>query len=318
MMGTAPVKAHRPRCTWSTSADNPYSASKTIEQILHLQQVVKIPGIHDLSENFSSATVPAKKPARSQPKGLKMRFRPIGFGSGKIGEIGSSSGSDEETEDAQVPFKKPAAVESSDSSTSDEEMTEAPPPPSKSKHDRNSTSAPSTKDSSSQSLKRKHGEGEDKNSKNSSYRPTSDIDDRGLKRLKKKQTESQRDRASALTNKYSTPILPPRKSIASSSISANPASSPKLPKSDSAILPPKSPPAQQSSQASDMPLVRSSQESGSKKGPSNSLRTAVHDRENGASAKESSLATEPCTIGGDRQKKVKKLKDKKHSSEEQK
>jgi len=230
--------------------------------------VVKIPGIHDSSENFSSATVPAKKPVRPQPKGLKMRFRPIGVGSRKIGEIGSSSGSDEETEEAQVPFKKPAAVESSDSSTSDEEMTEAPPLPSKSKHDKNPTLAPSTKDSSSQSLKRKHGEGEDKKSKNSSYKPTSDIDDRELKRLKKKQTESQKsmgDRASALTNKYSTPILPPRKSTASSSISANPASSPKLPKSHSAILPPKSSPVQQSSQASGMPLVPSSQEWGSKK-----------------------------------------------------
>lgn len=69
-----------------------------IDSTLHLQQVVKIPSAKTKSK---TATVPQKKPVRQQPEGLKMRFKPIGFGSGGTGKIGgeSSSDSDSESED---------------------------------------------------------------------------------------------------------------------------------------------------------------------------------------------------------------------------
>jgi hypothetical protein len=145
---------------------------------------VKLPGIHDSSSmtaSLSNAAPQAKKPVRQQPPGLKMRFRPMGFGDGEPGRIGSSSSSveeepssdsDEKMEESPVVFRRPVrlASQSSDESSesegsSDVEMTNV-------------------------SLKRKHG-GEGRNSKHSSSR-SSNIDDRELKRSKKKQTESRR------------------------------------------------------------------------------------------------------------------------------
>ena len=73
-------------------------ASREIDQIMHLQHIVKLPGVHEgvdsNSSSASKATIPTIKSARPQPKGLKMRFRPLGFGSGEPGTIGS--------EDSQV------------------------------------------------------------------------------------------------------------------------------------------------------------------------------------------------------------------------
>jgi hypothetical protein len=105
----------------------------------------------------------------------------MGFGDGEPGKIGSSSSSveeepssdsDEKMEESPVVFRRPVrlASQSSDESSesegsSDVEMTNV-------------------------SLKRKHG-GEGRNSKHSSSR-SSNIDDRELKRSKKKQTESRR------------------------------------------------------------------------------------------------------------------------------
>lgn len=134
-----------------------------------------------------------------------MRFRPIGFGSGETGKIGSTSpsASDVEMEDDSssmicraVSKSKNADKSDSDSSDSDEEMEDAPPVSSK-PHMKTKTSRPSSSRTSEKepSLKRKHSEGGEKKPKHSSSSIISSIDNRGLKRLKKKQKKSQRNTA---------------------------------------------------------------------------------------------------------------------------
>ncbi|TVY87651.1 hypothetical protein LAWI1_G004938 [Lachnellula willkommii] len=224
---------------------------KPIDQILHLQQIIKIPGMDGSTAKSSKATVPAKKPVRPQPKGLKMRFLPIGFGTGNPGKIGSDSnsvdgsstesvsGSDNE-EGASKGFKKPASIASSSDEESDQEMTEAPPLPKPKVSKAPSSSTP---------LKRKHSEGGEKKTKHSSSKPAPDIDDRQLKRQKTKQNGSQEDRVSAST-KTATPIPPPKSLLKTSDTPKSilkkpthgPASSPpKLSESTHSDLPP--PPA---------------------------------------------------------------------------
>jgi hypothetical protein len=174
---------------------------------------VKLPGIHDSSSmtaSSSKAAARGKRLVRQQPPGLKMRFRPMGFGDGEPGRIGSSSSSveeesssdsDEKMEESPVVFRRPVrlASQSSDESSesegsSDVEMTNV-------------------------SLKRKHG-GEGRNSKHSSSR-SSNIDDRELKRSKKKQTESRR----RLEGRESVSIVEPHKS-SKQRLPANTATSP--------------------------------------------------------------------------------------------
>ena len=197
-----------PQLFWSA---NIVTGGESIGQILHLQRVVKLPTVHKDSMDAANlvntkATVPAKKPVRQQPDGLKMRFRPIGFGRGRTGNIGSispegsttESDSDEEVPDAPA-YRRPVSVESSDASSEtsenessssklDEEMTDvAGPPP-------NPTVKEVTKPAKTP-LKRKRGEGADKESKKSSSISTITPDDKQLKRLKTKQTESQKNMA---------------------------------------------------------------------------------------------------------------------------
>jgi hypothetical protein len=131
-----------------SSSDDGYRAtSRPIDHILHLQHIISLPGVHEgvpsNKESASKATIPAKRPARPQPKGLKMRFRPLGFGNGEVGTIGSESesNSDEEMEDAPAPIPS------------------EPERKSKSKSERHKSDTP---------LKRKHVEGEEKKKKNSS------------------------------------------------------------------------------------------------------------------------------------------------------
>ncbi|KUJ14701.1 uncharacterized protein LY89DRAFT_686368 [Mollisia scopiformis] len=141
----------------NSSEDAYLIASKSIDRVLHLQQTINIPGMNDADASLplsSRATVPATKPVRQQPTGLKMRFRPIGFGAGKMGTIGSTSGdssadgaSDEEMEDAPAAFRRPVSEES------DGEMEEVPPTSSKSKRKEKDKTAKSK----SSPLKRKHG-----------------------------------------------------------------------------------------------------------------------------------------------------------------
>ncbi|TVY57269.1 hypothetical protein LSUE1_G008278 [Lachnellula suecica] len=160
------------------SSDDVYrTISKPIDQMLHLQRIVQVPGTNTAEES-SKATVPAKKPVRPQPKGLKMRFLPIGFGEGKPGKIGSDSNSvdgsstgsasDEEIEEAPKTFKKPATLEESSSeSSSDEEMTEAPPLPKPTKSKKSAETPSST-------LKRKHSEGSEKKAKHTQAAKTAE------------------------------------------------------------------------------------------------------------------------------------------------
>lgn len=121
---------------------NSSSGSEKIHQTLHLQQMVNLQGLSD--KDASRKTVAAKKPIRQQPQGLKMRFKPIGFGAGKAGKIGSDvsstsneSDSDGEMERPQAQFRRPmgfeatnAASETSSSSSShsdsDVDMADAP------------------------------------------------------------------------------------------------------------------------------------------------------------------------------------------------
>ncbi len=147
-------------------------ASKSIDHFFHLQQVV--PNL--TAATTSKATNPGKKPIRQQPKGLKMRFHPIGFGTEEAGRIGSTSpsASDVEMEDGpSLPisrtFSKPKNAANSDRSSSDKETDGAPPISSKlhaeAKIIKSSRSGISQKEPS---LKRKHSEGGEKKSKHSS------------------------------------------------------------------------------------------------------------------------------------------------------
>jgi hypothetical protein len=125
-----------------------------------------------------------------------MRFRPIGFGDGEAGEIGSSSssvdGSDSENsvdEDAQAStFRRPQEVSDAASvsdHSSDVEMTDAQPLPPKAIIPPNHRNG--TKDSAKaadKSLKRKHNGDSDMKGKKSSS--SSSIDNNQLKKMKKK------------------------------------------------------------------------------------------------------------------------------------
>jgi hypothetical protein len=184
---------------------------------LHLQQIIKIPGINDGDASAppsSKATIPATKPVRQQPKGLRMRFRPIGFGTGKLGKLGSSSSSgdssesDEEIEDAPAVFRRPvleddhaSPTDEETSSNSDKEMEDAPAPaikPKKSKvNDVQAKSSP---------LKRKHVD--DQPATKSSSQPINVLDSNPLNQLKKKQKKSHQstvDNPSVSTESIDTP-----------------------------------------------------------------------------------------------------------------
>src|ERR1700709_1085338 len=174
-----------------------------MDQVLHLQQIVQLPGVKDGADPATlRSTVPTGKPIRQQPLGLKMRFRPIGFGTGKTGNIGSSSSStdgrssgsisDEEFPDAPPtnrelispsPERSVTSSESSDydsSSSSDVEMIDTPPHPS----DKASKSKRDVEVSVTAGgiLKRKHSEEIDRKAKNSSSQSTAITNHKQLKR----------------------------------------------------------------------------------------------------------------------------------------
>lgn len=171
-----------------------------------------------------------------------MRFRPIGFGSGETGRLGSTSpsASDLEMEHGSSLSIRRVASKSkntdksdSDPSGSDAEMEDAPPvsskPHVKTKNGRPSSSGTSEKEPS---LKRKHSDGGEKKSKHSSSSIISSIDNRELKRLKKKQKESQRNTAGSLSastehQTASAPKFQP-KAPSKSLISTTPIPPPKL------------------------------------------------------------------------------------------
>lgn len=265
----------------SRGTTNGFIGAKPIDRILHLQQIVQLPSVYDANAKQASSstarpTIPAKKPVRQQPPGLKMRFRPIGFGSGSTGTIGSSSSStdgsgaesdsDEEMDDPPRPFRRPASFQAEESATSsdgssddsssssDAEMTEAPPLPSKpaGKTQSEKSAAKESSKVADHPLKRKHSEGGDIKAKNSSSSSEAYTSNRELKRLKKKQTNSLAGSQSVSTETrkttYSklphvapnstTPIPPPK---ANRNHLLNPSSQILLSPAKSApILPPKS------------------------------------------------------------------------------
>jgi len=185
-----------------------------------------------------------------------MRFLPIGFGSGKAGSIGSGSSdessstestSDEEMEDGPAKPQRPISPapgesesssdssEDESSSESDVEMTDAPVLPSKSAiKPKNAKEIPIT----AGGLKRKHGEGSDIKSKQSSSKSTISTDDRQLKRMKTKKNESQNIAGSqSVSTKAPKPKVSQTPTLSSS---IHPPKKPQFSKPSSPALPPPS------------------------------------------------------------------------------
>lgn len=181
-----------------------------------------------------------------------MRFRPIGFGKGETGNIGdgssTDSASDEEMEDAPAAFRRPALE--------DEEMEDAP----RSSKSKSKSSASETSKKEKKAKKRKHTEEETQPAKQSSFQPTNHLDDRELKRLKKKQKKStsRADNQSASTEALHTATKSHSQKAKHAVLTPNAVSSPIRPKSSQLL-------GAKGSQES-----RSSSQKGSKKRPHDS------------------------------------------------
>ena len=85
---------------------NGYKRSFDVAKTLHLQQIIRLPGLTNAQSNgqglpdvSTQGYVPRPKPIRPQPKGLRMRFKPSGFGNDDAGALGWSD-SDEEMQEA--------------------------------------------------------------------------------------------------------------------------------------------------------------------------------------------------------------------------
>lgn len=148
-----------------------------MDQIYHMQQVVNLS-----KENSSQATVPAKRPVRQQPKGLKARYQPIGFASAP-GIIGSDE-DESESEERAPKFQK---IAMSEDEASDVEMEDAPPVK-KSKSDKSKKSHKDSEESADRSSKKKHKDSGDKKKKHKSLFPSTSIGSQELKTLKKQTT----------------------------------------------------------------------------------------------------------------------------------
>jgi DNA-directed RNA polymerase I subunit RPA34.5 len=68
-----------------------------ITQTLHLQQIISLPKLSNHASSSQPTLVPKKKPVRPQPKGLKMRFAPVGINEEDFGPLGFSSDGEEAT-----------------------------------------------------------------------------------------------------------------------------------------------------------------------------------------------------------------------------
>jgi hypothetical protein len=173
--------------------------------MLHLQQT--IPRVKFTSQ----VTTPAKSAVRQQPRGLKMRFRPIGFDTETTGSGLSDveSASDQEMPDVQIAeFRKAVSLSPSvDGSEAEKAIL-----PSKAGVKSKPPSAGSSK-AASGSTKRKHSEGDAKKSKHSSSKPANITGDRKLKRFKP-QVENQKttasESASTEARYIASAILPPK------------------------------------------------------------------------------------------------------------
>lgn len=97
-----PTQTDQKRLALPSSSSGSYSAHDTaISRTLHLHQTVNLLHLSAAQSNpttGSNAAAAVHKPAvrapRAQPKGLKMRYKPPGFGDADPGQIGSGSDSD--------------------------------------------------------------------------------------------------------------------------------------------------------------------------------------------------------------------------------
>jgi hypothetical protein len=291
---------------------------------------VQLPGVQNsnrIALSSSKATVPARKPIRKQPEGLKMRFRPIGFGDGETGKIGSSSSSvdgstggvsDEDHGRPAVRFRQPINVasdkseaeESSEDSESDEESShsEAPLIPTrpivKEKTNKTSPIIQSSQDVTNGSLKRKQSSQGAREPKHSSSRLSS-IDDRELKRLKKNQAESQE----SLEDKASL-LIEPR----NGSLKQLPAKAEVTLAEHTPIHPPKSNALSHSSPAPQAKVNPRKSDRGSpekfKPRKRDHSEPATPAQKNGMSLQDLTKATDPSLSGDERRKKMKKMRNK--------
>ncbi|KAL4959949.1 DNA-directed RNA polymerase I subunit RPA34 [Aspergillus stella-maris] len=74
----------------------------------HIQETIALPGGKEFEEACVKTAKALEKPARKQPKHLKMRFRPVGSGDALPETLGSS---DEESEGEEAGFKMPQGLE---------------------------------------------------------------------------------------------------------------------------------------------------------------------------------------------------------------
>ena len=100
--------------------------SQPVSKTFHLRQHVVLPNFSekqtsDVTGGTDAADVakPAVYAVRPQPKGMRMRYKPPGFGSGDPGRIGSDSESDVEPVGKEATFQFPKALVASGHSKKD-------------------------------------------------------------------------------------------------------------------------------------------------------------------------------------------------------
>ncbi|RAL64680.1 hypothetical protein DID88_001712 [Monilinia fructigena] len=148
----------------SNSKDCYSIEKKPVNQIYHMQQVINLS-----KTNSSQATVPAKRPVRQQPKGLKARYQPIGF-TGAPGIIGSDDESD--SEERAPKFQKIALSEDENSDVEMEDALPASTPARKSKSDKSKKSHKDSEEGADRSSKKKHKDSGDKKKKHKIHTTT--------------------------------------------------------------------------------------------------------------------------------------------------
>ncbi|KAI9643646.1 hypothetical protein NHQ30_008268 [Ciborinia camelliae] len=211
----------------NSSKDGYSIEKKPVDQIYHMQQVVNL-----FKENSSQATVPAKRPVRQQPKGLKARYQPIGFASAP-GIIGS----DEDESDSEERAPKFQKIAISEDEASDVEMEDAPPastPAKKSKSDKSKKPQKDSEEGADRSSKKKHKDSGDKKKKHKSSLTSTSPEIQKLKKLKKQTATELANQSMPVRLRAKSPsdsdpetttntrasqhsILPPSKALKSSS-----------------------------------------------------------------------------------------------------
>lgn len=95
-------------------------AAMAISQTLHLQQLVRLPSMGTVSgvpadgiQTTAGSSRGFRKAARPQPKGMKMRYLPLGDNEGRFGRMGPGSSTSGGSDDEEPQFQMPAGVSSS-------------------------------------------------------------------------------------------------------------------------------------------------------------------------------------------------------------